>query len=146
MKKRAFVFFLVAGILTSCQVRWENATKWTLYGYQGSRLFKIPIDSLKMLDTVQLNQDSVTSYLSSAKVVHPKEPFLWMGGYVTTCSLNGHLRKVEFSNYGNFFYDENEKHYYQLSSEKAESWLAFVQNNLLTLARKKVITPPQTHP
>jgi hypothetical protein len=101
-------------------------------------MFKLSIDSLHSLDTINMNRDSVTSYLAGATILHSKEPVLWMGGYLATCNLGGAIRKVEFSNYGNFFYDEKTKNYYHISADRAEKWLSYIQNNFLTLARRGV--------
>jgi hypothetical protein len=103
-------------------------------------MFKIPIDSLGSFDSLKLNQDTVKSYLTTARILDPKDQGVWMGGYITTCELDGKPRKIDFSNYGNFFYDENSKTYYQLSESKSEDWNAYLQNCLLTLARKKMAT------
>jgi hypothetical protein len=134
-----FVSFclLISVMTSSCQVHWGNASNWTLYGYSGSGMFKLSVDSLHSLDTINLNQDSVTSYLSGAMILHSKEPVLWMGGYLATCNLDGSIRKVEFTNYGNFFYDEKTKDYYQVPADKAEIWLSYLQDNFLTLARRR---------
>jgi hypothetical protein len=125
---------MLLSTLTSCQVHWTKTTDWTLYGYQGGRMFAIPADSLKSFDTITLNQDTVMSYLTSASI--QKEPGIWMGGYVTTCKINGTIRKIDFSNYGNFFYDEVSKNYYQLSPQKIDTWLSYLQSNLIALAHR----------
>ena len=129
--------FLFSGIISSCQVHWGDANDWTLYQYQGHRLFKISVDSLKSFNSRPLNLDSVTSYLSSADILRPKAPVSWMGGYLVTCKLNGEVRKIEFSNYGTFFFDEKYKTYYQLSANNAEAWNACLQNQYLSLVRGK---------
>jgi len=138
MKIQIVVCLLLSSALASCDVHWGKASDWTLYGYQGSRMFKIPLDSLNSYDTLKLNQDTVTSYLAATRTLDSKDQSIWMGGYITTCKLNGKLRKIDFSNYGNFFYDEKSKTYYQLSVTKSEDWNAYLQNCLLTLARKKM--------
>ena len=137
MKIQIALCLMLSGAIASCQVHWKKASDWTLYGYQGSRMFKISLDSLHLYDTLKLNQDTVTSYLATTRILDSKNQGIWMGGYLTTCELNGKLRKIDFSNYGNFFYDEESNTYYQLSSSKSEAWNTYLQNCLLTLARKR---------
>jgi hypothetical protein len=138
MKTQIILCLLLLSGIASGQIHWEKTSEWTLYGYQGSRMFKIPLDSLNSFDTLKLNQDTVSSYLKNASVLDSNDQGVWMGGYLTTCRLDGELRKIDFSNYGNFFYDENSKTYYQLSPSKSEDWNSYLQNCLLKLARKKI--------
>jgi hypothetical protein len=138
MKTQVFLCLLLSSAITSCQVHWEKASDWTLYGYQGSRMFKIPLDSLNSFDTLKLNHDTVASYLATTRTLDAKDQGIWMGGYITTCEWDGKPRKIDFSNYGNFFYDEKSKTYYQLAGSKSENWNAYLQNCLLTLARRKM--------
>ena len=140
MKIQLVICFLLSSMVTSCQVRWGQASEWTLYGYQGSQMFKIPLDSLNSFDTLKLNQDTVTAYFATTEILKSIDQGIWMGGYITTCKLDGKLRKIDFSNYGNFFYDEKSKTYYQLPAAKAESWISYLQDCLRTLARKRL--PP----
>lgn len=136
MKTKIILYLLLSSVIASCQIRWEKASEWTLYAYQGSRMFKIPMDSLNSFDTLKLNQDTVTSYLTDARILASKDKGVWMGGYLTTCKVGGELRKIDFSNYGNFFYDERSKTYYQLSPSKWEEWNSYLQDCLLQLAKK----------
>lgn len=136
MKSLMISLFVFSSLISSCQIHWGKASDWTIYGYQGSRMFKLSLDSLRSLDTLKMDQDSVNDYLTSAHTLK-SEPGVWMGGFITTCVLDGEIRKVDFSNYGNFFYDEKSRTYYELSTEKAEPWLSYIQNCLVTLAHKK---------
>ena len=137
MKIQIILYLLFSTVIASCQIHWEKTSDWTLYGYQGSQMFKIPLDSLSSFDTLNLNQDTVTSYLTNSRILDSKDQGVWMGGYLTTCKLAGGLRKIDFSNYGNFFYDEKSKTYYQLSASKSDAWNSYLQNCLMTLARKR---------
>jgi hypothetical protein len=136
MKIKLVLCLLLYRGIASCQIQWDKAADWTLYGYQGSRMFKIPLDSLSSFDTLHLNKDTVKSYLETTRILDSKNQGLWLGGYITTCKLDGKLRIIDFSNYGNFFYDEKSKTYYQLASSKSEGWNAYLQSSLLALARK----------
>jgi hypothetical protein len=138
MKTQIILCLLLSSGIASCQIHWEKASEWTLYAYQGSQMFKLPLDSLNSFDTLKLNQDTLMSYLATSRILDSKDQGVWMGGYITTCKLDGKLRKVDFSNYGNFFYDEKSKTYYQLSGSKSDAWNTYLQNCLLTLARKRM--------
>jgi hypothetical protein len=137
MKILIVISFLLSTIVASCQLHWEKATNWTLYRYQGHRLFKIPIDSLSNYDSSALNQDSMAVFLASARTLHPEGPVSWMGGYISTCKLDGVVRKVELSNYGGFFYDEKTRVYYQIAAVKSADWLSYIQQNYLNLTKKQ---------
>jgi hypothetical protein len=132
MKSILITCLLISTLMASCQVHWDQASDWTLYSYQGHRLFKIPIDSLKLFDHQSLKQDSMAAFVKSAKMLDTKAPLVWMGGYVATCNVSGSLRKVELSTYGGYFYDEKTSSYYQLPAEKTDAWLSFLKNSYLS--------------
>src|SRR5580698_3904672 len=92
MKILIVTSLLLSAAAASCQPNWKNATGWTLYHYQGHRLFKIPLDSLDQYQTYPLNQDSMAVLLDSVKTLHPEGPVAWMGGYIATCKLDGSIR------------------------------------------------------
>ena len=96
----------------------------------------MPIDSLSSLDTIQLNSDTVKSYLSSLELIHPKAPVAWMGGYIATCKIDGIRRKIELSNYGGFFYDEKTNAFYRVSRDKIDSWVDYLQTSYLSLLKR----------
>jgi len=131
-------FLFLSVTIASCQkLYWKDATNWTLYRYQGHRLFKIPLDSLQSYDHLSLDQDSILAFMDSVQLLNPKGAVAWMGGYIATCKLNGIVRKVEFSNYGGFFFDEKTRTYYTLPSEKTEDWITYLQQQYLSLTRKQ---------
>jgi hypothetical protein len=135
MKIFLIVSLLYCSLLASCQVHWNQASDWKLYQYQGHRIFKLPIDSLKMYGSMAMNQDSMAFFVRSATLLNTKAPLIWMGGYVATCKIDGSFRKVELSRYGGYFYDEKTSAYYQLPSEKIDAWLAFIQNSYQVLIK-----------
>jgi hypothetical protein len=137
MKSIIIACLLLSAFMASCQVHWDQASDWTLYSYQGHRLFKIPVDSLSLYDHQPMNQDSMATFVKSAKILDTKAPLVWMGGYVATCNISGSLRKVELSIYGGYFYDEKTSQYYQLPPEKAEAWISFLQQSYMTSFKKK---------
>jgi hypothetical protein len=137
MKIVLITSLVLSATVASCQLQWGKATNWTLYRYQGHRLFKIPLDSLRQYDSLALNQDSMAVFLNSAQTLHPEASVAWMGGYIATCKLNGIDRKVELSNYGGFFYDEKTRTYYKITEGKSEDWLFYLQQCYLNLTRKQ---------
>jgi hypothetical protein len=136
MKNVIIISLLLSATAASCQLHWEKTTNWTLYHYQGHRLFKIPIDSLNQYGSLLMSQDTMVAFLDSVKTLHPEGPVAWMGGYIATCKLDGVIRKVDLSVYGGFFYDEITKTFYELPSEKREEWLSYIQQCYLSLTKK----------
>jgi len=137
MKPIIVTTFLLSALFASCQVHWDESSKWTLYQCDGYRMFHIPADSLKFYDNLLINQDSMTYFVKSATLLHPKAPLAWMGGYLASYKISGNLRKVEISQYGGYFYDEKTSAYYQLPIQKIDDWLSFLQNSYLKLAKHK---------
>jgi hypothetical protein len=137
MKSSLITSFLFSALFASCQVHWDQSSNWTLYQYDGHRVFAITADSLKSLESSPMNQDSMAYFVKSATVLNTKAPLAWMGGYITTCTVNGGLRKVEISNYGGYFYDEKSSTYYQIPTGKIDAWLAFIQDSYLKLVTRK---------
>lgn len=137
MKTIMIILLLSCSLLGSCQVRWDRASDWKLYEYQGHRIFKLPIDSLKLYRSMSMDQDLMAYYVHSATLLNTKASLVWMGGYIATCNMNGNLRKVELSRYGGYFYDEKTGEYYQLPSEKIDPWLSFIQNSYQDLIKAK---------
>jgi hypothetical protein len=133
-------FLILSTTIASCQIRWDKATDWTIYRYQGHRLFKISLDSLTGYDSKSLNQDSVADYLDSVQIMASEGQITWMGGYIATCKLDGNIRKVELSNYGGFFFDEKTRKFYQISPDKSEAWTFYLQQCYLDLTRKHAQT------
>jgi hypothetical protein len=128
MKSVLIVFIFLSTLSASCQPRWEQSSHWTLYQYEGNRLFDFSIDSLKFIKSSKLNEDSMAYFVKSATLLN-KKGLAWMGGYIVTCKINGSLRKVEISNYGGFFYDQSSNTFYQIPEAKIDDWLAFLQNS-----------------
>lgn len=135
--KLCWIVCLQFVVLLSCgQVQWNQSSDWTIYQSQARDLFKVPIDSLNSLNTLQLNKDTVESYLSSFELIHPKAPVAWMGGYIATCKVEGIRRKIELSNYGGFFYDEKTNAFYRVSKDKIDAWVGYLQNSYLILLKR----------
>jgi hypothetical protein len=137
MKLILIFSLLITALFPSCQVHWNRTSHWKLYRYQGNELFTIPLDSLHFLQNIPLAQDSMDHYLSEVKIKHPKAATRWMGGYIATCLSDGDLRKIVFSNYGGFFYDQKTGGYYQVPTDEIDDLLSFLQNSYITMINKK---------
>lgn len=137
MKSTLIASLLFSASFASCQVHWSQSSNWTLYQYDGNRVFTISVDSLKFLESSPMNEDSMAYFVKSAQFLNTTVPLAWMGGYIATCKVNGTVRKVEISRYGGYFYDEKTSAYYQLPMEKIDPWLAFVQDSYLKLVKKQ---------
>jgi len=63
---------------------------------------------------------------------------VWMGAYVASCQLaDGRFIKIELSQYGSFFYVENERRYYQLSDDVRDRWIPFLTSKWLQVQGAK---------
>jgi len=107
-----------------------KAKNWRLYKVEGNKAFNCPVDSLKAMESILLDIDSVNIFLKSA-ISWPKEKYsLWMGSWLASFEdENGNLHKIDISMYGGFFYDELLKIYYQVSEEHKKEWLQFINYN-----------------
>lgn len=108
------------------QSDWQKATNWTLYNIQGKSGWRVPIDSMHLLDHKSLNVDSMRQFLTHTNIITNESAPVWMGTHFTTCILNGKLRKVEISTYGGFFYDEIDKKYYEIEADSRNYWLEYL--------------------
>ena len=137
MKLSLIVCFLLVMLLSCGQVQWNQSSDWTIYQSQADDIFKVPLESVNSLDSLQLNKDTLESYLLSLELIHPKAPVAWMGGYIATCKIGSIRRKIELSNYGGFFYDEKTNAFYRVSKDKIDSWVDYLQSSYLTLLKRK---------
>jgi len=104
-------------------INWEQTKEWRLYYTQSKDAFSLPFDSLKALKSISLNQDSVKTFLKDVIEIPTERAPVWMGYYVCSCKLsNGKSIKIEISQYGRFFFEEGEQHYYQLNRDVQDSW------------------------
>ncbi len=95
MKLCTIVSLLFVTLVSCGQVQWSQSSDWTIYQIQVHDIFKVPIDSLNSLDTLQLNKDTVESYLSSLESIQPKAPVAWMGlDILPHVKIDGIRRKI----------------------------------------------------
>jgi hypothetical protein len=127
--KRYFVVLVLIflSIRAFAQERdWQKAVQWTIYSIHGRNIWRLPVDSLSLFNHRDLNSDSMKLFLAQATILQSDKAPVWMGGYVTTCVLGNKKRKLLISSYGGFFYDEQEKRFYQLGPERQKEWLDYI--------------------
>ena len=129
MKTIVIIITLMVLFIGPAQVEWNKTSDWQLYQIRGHGVFNYSIDTLKIFKSIPLDADSMKSYLNNAQIMKHDGSVAWMGGYVTTCKLEGVTRKIEISNYGGFFYDEITKEFYQVQDEKANAWSAYLHHS-----------------
>lgn len=119
------------------QIEWKKTSNWRLYSIGGNNLFRYSLDTLNKLNNCPLNIDSIQYYLKYVEVIHPNGLLAWMGGYVVTYQFEHQIRKIDISNYGGFFYEEQTKSYYQLPKDKVLPWLSYFGDQFYDLVTQK---------
>jgi hypothetical protein len=122
---------LLALGLNAQKTDWKSGRNWRLYSIRESEAFNYTLDTLKNFQSIPLDQDTMTGFLTEVEQ-WPKEKYsLWSGLYVVTCELpNADVRKIEISVYGGFFYDDRSKTYYQLPREIRTAWLEYLSDKI----------------
>jgi hypothetical protein len=132
----AIIVFMSMGTAFAQELDWQKANNWKIYSINQFAVFNYPPDTLKNFRSVDLNDDTIKSFLIKVRKLSKEESPVWMGLYFLTCQiLNEPVRKVEVSVYGGFFYDEFTKTYYELPEEIRGSWLDYLSINY-----KKTVT------
>jgi hypothetical protein len=139
MERMKWVKILVTVIFTvraytdaQGQVLWMKAQNWKIYN-GGDSSFAISIDSLKGEKYHQLNADSMRYFLDSVTLLPNNIQPGWMGVYLTTCVIEGEIRKVLISYYAGFFYDEKSRRYYQIPASKKDDWRNYLDACLISI-------------
>ena len=114
------------------QVVWKKAQNWKVYNV-GDLSFAISLDSLKGKKYRQLNTDSMKYFLDSVTLLPNNIQPGWMGVYLTSCVIEGEIRKVLISYYAGFFYDEKSRRYYQLPASKKDDWRNYLDACLISI-------------
>jgi|GEM_PF-1143057 len=107
---------------------WQHAAHWTLYNVRGAKFYRLALDSLNKYNSRPLNDDSMHVFLSESFALPSNKAPMWMGAYVTTCSVDNRRRKIDISTYGGFFYDETEKKFYSVPQDVQKDWLNYLAN------------------
>jgi hypothetical protein len=107
---------------------WQTSTNWTIYSIEGTKFYKVPVDSLKNYLSRPLNDDSMRRFLAPSTILPPNKAPVWMGAFVATCYIGVKIHKVDISQYGSFLFDEQESKLYQIPAEFEKEWLSYITN------------------
>jgi hypothetical protein len=119
-------------------ISWTDTKNWKLYYTLSKDAFSYPIDTLKTFKSIGLKQDSMILFLQSVTDISTQRTPVWMGYYIATCTLaNGVPIKIIISQYGRFFYDQQDGRYYQLSENVQDVWLTYLNAKWLQLQNIK---------
>lgn len=116
---------------------WNQTTKWTLYNTNSTKFYKISADSLSNYPNRLLNTDSMQLFLLHVTALQSDKPPIWMGAFVTSCMVDGKLRKIDISRYGGFFFDETDRKFYEVSESVQKDWLNYLVACASALASTK---------
>lgn len=128
---------LFASICRSQQPAWQQSAQWTIYNVHGAKFYKIAADSLDHYTSRPLNDDSMRIFLSHSSIIPSDKAPVWMGAYVTSCTIDHKKRKIDISTYGGFFFDETEKKFYSVSENIQKDWLNYLAGCAGALSSKK---------
>jgi hypothetical protein len=114
-------------------VNWDNTKNWKIYALNNSaQVFSIPVDSVPVLTSIPLGDDSMHILLKSAKILHVPASPAWMGCYLTSCeNEKGALMKIVVSQYGSFFLNDYDGNYYQLDARSTRLWLDYMRRSYI---------------
>jgi hypothetical protein len=137
-----YLFVLSLAVLTAfiCPAQqpvWQQSGQWTIYNVRGAKFYKIAADSLYRYASRPLNDDSMRIFLSHSSALPADKPPVWMGAYVTSCTIDHQKRKIDISSYGGFFFDETEKKYYSVPQEIQKDWLNYLAGCAGALTAKR---------
>lgn len=132
-----FWILLSSTTLVAQENNWTKATNWKIYDINKRMAFQYPLDSLFKLKFIKLDDKRVSSFLANAYALDNEKGYVWMNLYVATCELDSsNFRKVIFSNYGGFFYDEKTKRYFELPENIRREWLDYLNEKVTELNEK----------
>lgn len=126
---KSFVLFAILLFSNSQdQIRWENAKNWRLYKMPSYTGLRISLDSLPSYKNISLDVERMRMFLNHVQRIKNINP-VWTGLYVASCDLDNKKRKLLFSRYGGFFFDENSKSYYQIDENLRQEWINFLNES-----------------
>ena len=114
------------------QVQWNSAQNWKLYN-GGDSSFVLSLEAIKGHRYYQLSPDSMKYFLDSVTLLPSDVQPAWMGVYLTSCVIEGEIRKVLISYYAGFFYDEKSRRYYQIPPSKKAVWRSYLEGCLTSI-------------
>jgi hypothetical protein len=116
-------------------INWSQAKNWKLYDIHDPNAFRYSLDTLQYFKSFYLDSTKMNDFLRDAVLSPIDKSFMWMGLYVCTCQVgDGSIRKVDISVYAGFFFEEQNKFYYEVSSNSREGWLHYFHDCLAKLS------------
>lgn len=122
MKNFVWFFLILTCSATGQEIKWQTSDDWKLYGINNEIALRYSVDTLANFPFVEINRDSVLLFLKGAKSWVKGKTSMWMGAYYATCVIAGVVHKIDISVYGGFFYDEMDKHFYQVPLHLIDKW------------------------
>jgi len=111
--------------------KWNETKNWKLYKLNNRAAFNYSADTLRHFKSLALSDSVMQGFLSSVSVWPLEKKSVWMGLLVATYETGDNkLCKVNISNYGGFFFDENSKSYYQLPESLRNDWIKYLNGEL----------------
>jgi hypothetical protein len=126
------IMFIFSAVAASAQVvNWKTTKNWKLYKLNSRMAFSYPVDTLCNFESVNLNDDTIRNFLSTASVWPKEKKTVWMGLFVATYETEkNELRKVNISNYAGFFFDETTNKYYEVTEGVRNEWMNYLNDAL----------------
>jgi hypothetical protein len=116
-------------------VNWSQTKDWVIYDIHDDNAFNYSLDTLHHFKSNLLGDSIIHRYLKDGVAWPIDKSSLWMGLYVTTCQFeDGTIHKIDISVYGGFFFEEQSKSYYEVSSESRKQWLHYFHDCLAKLS------------
>ena len=110
------------------QISWKNAKDWRIYKMPSYIGLRVSLDSLPAYKYKSLDIDRMSIFLKNLQEIKNINP-VWTGLYVASCELDNKKRKLLFSRYGGFFFDESSKSYYQIPENLRQEWIDFLNES-----------------
>lgn len=130
-KYALFIIFCLAGLQAAVaqEINWKNTKNWKLYDIHSQVGARYSLDTLRHFRNMELNSDTMQTFLSSVAAWPVDKSSMWMGLFVATCETEDKKpRKIIISTYGGFFYDQTTRRYYQVDPDRTTEWLEFLND------------------
>jgi hypothetical protein len=139
MKYLIISILLVGFFRTNAQgINWSRTRHWKLYDQPVKKGFGYPLEKLNELKNVILDSARLMNLLADTAPVSSGHEPVWMGYYLASCETpDGNIKEIYVSQYGGFFYDPQEKKYYQLSAEVSKQWLDYFSDTEADLRTRR---------
>lgn len=141
MKFTHYWFIIITIFGQSCfsqTINWKQANNWQLYNIRSKAGFNYPLDTLTNFKHITLDSSIMSEFLNNVTLVSNNRPVLWQGLYVASCEMpDKKKRKIIFSNFGGFFWDDNTQRHFELADTLKTRWHTYLHESA-----KKVFHQP----